>query len=396
MWKSSRLGWRGNSSTSDRWSGVDGGAAARSGMNQKKTTSAHIEFIDIAKTYDGGTMVLPGVNLAIGSGEFMTLLGPSGSGKTTCLMILAGFEMPTSGEIRVNGESVHKLPPRKRDMGMVFQNYALFPHMTVGRNLSFPLEVRGMAPGERARRVGRALEIVRLEGYGDRRPGQLSGGQQQRVAIARALVFEPGVVLMDEPLGALDRRLREELQLEIRSIQRELGVTMVYVTHDQQEAMTLSDRIAVFNEGRIQQAAAPETLYEEPATEFVARFVGDNNLLRGTVRAVDGELCSVAVGDGLVEAFMVEPLAVGDSTVLAIRPERVALSPSIEYSNSVAAGVEDMVFQGDHWRIRVSVFGESDFFVKIPNFIGQGGILPGDRVRIGWTTIDCRALPASG
>ncbi len=365
-------------------------------MNQKTTTSTHIEFIDIAKTYDGGTMVLPGVNLAIGSGEFMTLLGPSGSGKTTCLMILAGFEMPTSGEIRVNGESVHKLPPQKRDMGMVFQNYALFPHMTVGQNLSFPLEVRGMAPEERARRVGRALEIVRLEGYGDRRPGQLSGGQQQRVAIARALVFEPGVVLMDEPLGALDRRLREELQLEIRSIQRELGVTMVYVTHDQQEAMTLSDRIAVFNEGRIQQAATPETLYEEPATEFVARFVGDNNLLRGVVRGVHGELCSVAVGDGLVEAFMVEPLAVGDSTVLAIRPERVALSPSIEYSNSVAAGVEDMVFQGDHWRIRVSVFGETDFFVKIPNFIGQGGILPGDQVRIGWTTIDCRALPASG
>ncbi len=395
MWKSNRPGWRGNSSTSDRRRGIAGGHDCGT-MNQKTTTNTHIEFIDIAKTYDGDTMVLPRVNLAIGSGEFMTLLGPSGSGKTTCLMILAGFEMPTSGEIHVNGESVHKLPPQKRDMGMVFQNYALFPHMTVGQNLSFPLEVRGMAPEERARRVGRALEIVRLEGYGDRRPGQLSGGQQQRVAIARALVFEPGVVLMDEPLGALDRRLREELQLEIRSIQRELGVTMVYVTHDQQEAMTLSDRIAVFNEGRIQQAATPETLYEEPATEFVARFVGDNNLLRGVVRGVHGELCSVAVGDGLVEAFMVEPLAVGDSTVLAIRPERVALSPSIEYSNSVAAGVEDMVFQGDHWRIRVSVFGETDFFVKIPNFIGQGGILPGDQVRIGWTTIDCRALPASG
>ena len=361
-------------------------------MNETTTTGTHIEFIDIAKSYDGSTMVLPGVNLAIGSGEFMTLLGPSGSGKTTCLMILAGFEAPTSGEIRVNGELVHDLPPRKRDMGMVFQNYALFPHMTVGQNLSFPLEVRGVAPDECARRVGRALEIVRLEGYADRRPGQLSGGQQQRVAIARALVFEPGVVLMDEPLGALDRRLREELQLEIRSIQRDLGVTMVYVTHDQQEAMTLSDRIAVFKEGDIQQAASPETLYEEPTTEFVARFVGDNNLLRGTVRSVDGDLCHVAVGDGVVEAFMVKPLAVGADTVLAIRPERITLSPSIEYSNSVTASVEDMVFQGDHWRIRVGVFGQDNFFVKIPNFIGQGGILPGDQVRIGWTTLDCRAL----
>jgi len=366
-------------------------------MNGTSAAGTHIEFRDITKSYDGSTMVLPGVNLEIGGGEFMTLLGPSGSGKTTCLMILAGFEAPTSGEIRVNGERIHDLPPQKRDMGMVFQNYALFPHMTVGQNLSFPLEVRGMAAAERGRRVGRALEIVRLEGFAERRPGQLSGGQQQRVAIARALVFEPGVVLMDEPLGALDRRLREELQLEIRSIQRELGVTMVYVTHDQQEAMTLSDRIAVFNAGKIQQAASPETLYEEPATEFVARFVGDNNLLRGTVRSVEGELCQVEVGGGLVEAFMVEafmvePLAVGASTVLAIRPERIVLSPSIEYSNSVAAGVEDMVFQGDHWRIRVNVFGQSDFFVKIPNVIGQGGILPGDQIRIGWTTIACRAL----
>ncbi len=357
------------------------------------STDIQIEFIDISKSYDGKTMVLPNLNMSVRSGEFLTLLGPSGSGKTTCLMMLAGFETPTSGEIRVNGESVHKLPPQKRDMGMVFQNYALFPHMTVGQNLSFPLEVRGMAPDERERRVKRALEIVRLEGYGDRRPGQLSGGQQQRVAIARALVFEPGVVLMDEPLGALDRRLREQLQLEIRSIQRELGVTMVYVTHDQQEAMTLSDRIAVFNHGEIQQVAAPETLYEEPAREFVARFVGDNNLLRGTVHSVDGEICKVQVGEGLIEAFMVEPLEVGAQTVLAIRPERVVLSPSMEYSNTVTASVDDMVFQGDHWRVSVTTYDQPEFVVKIPNFIGQGGILPGDRVRVGWTAIDCRALP---
>ncbi len=357
------------------------------------TSDTQIEFIDIRKSYDGKTMVLPNLNMSVQRGEFLTLLGPSGSGKTTCLMMLAGFETPTSGEIRVNGESVHNLPPQKRDMGMVFQNYALFPHMTVGQNLSFPLEIRGMSAGERERRVHRALEMVRLEGYEHRRPGQLSGGQQQRVAIARALVFEPGVVLMDEPLGALDRRLREELQLEIRSIQRELGVTLVYVTHDQQEAMTLSDRIAVFNHGEIQQVAAPETLYEEPMREFVARFVGDNNLLHGTVRSVDGEVCKVQVGEALVEAFMVEPLDIGDQTVLAIRPERVVLSPSTEYSNSVTAHIDDMVFQGDHWRVSVTTFDQPEFIVKIPNFIGQRGILPGDRVRVGWTVIDCRALP---
>ncbi len=362
-------------------------------MNNTSAPDTQIEFIEISKSYDGKTMVLPNLNMSVRRGEFLTLLGPSGSGKTTCLMMLAGFETPTSGEIRVNSKSVHDLPPRKRDMGMVFQNYALFPHMTVGQNLSFPLEVRGIPAADRGRRVRRALETVRLEDYADRRPGQLSGGQQQRVAIARALVFEPGVVLMDEPLGALDRRLREELQLEIRSIQRNLGVTMVYVTHDQQEAMTLSDRIAVFNHGEIQQVASPETLYEEPAREFVARFVGDNNLLRGTVSSVDGDLCEVQVGDSSIQAFMVEPLAVGARTVLAIRPERVVFSPAEEYRNKVGATIEDMVFQGDHWRIRVEVLGQKDFFVKIPNLLGQGGVLPGDQVRIGWTVIDCRALP---
>ncbi|MCY4264923.1 MAG: ABC transporter ATP-binding protein [Gammaproteobacteria bacterium] len=356
-------------------------------------SDTQIEFVNVSKSYDGKTQVLPNLNLSVRQGEFLTLLGPSGSGKTTCLMLLAGFESPSSGEIRVNGESIHNLPPQNRDMGMVFQNYALFPHMTVGKNLSFPLEIRKMSTGEQQRRVKRALEIVRLEGFEHRHPGKLSGGQQQRVAIARALVFEPGVVLMDEPLGALDRRLREQLQLEIRSIQRRLGVTMVYVTHDQQEAMTLSDRIAVFNQGQIQQVAEPESLYEEPMREFVARFVGDNNLLRGVVKSVSGESCQVQVGSGLIEAFMVEPLVPGDQSVLAIRPERIVFSPSMEYSNTVTSVVDDMVFQGDHWRISVTVYGQPDFVFKIPNTIGQSGILPGDSVNIGWTTIDCRALP---
>jgi len=353
-----------------------------------------IERINIDKSYCDHTLVVRDVSLRIRRGEFMTLLGPSGSGKTTCLMMLAGFETPTRGEILIEGRSVRNLPPRKRDIGFVFQHYALFPHMTVAQNLAFPLEIRGVGAAEIRRRVGEALEIVRLEGFGSRSPGQLSGGQQQRVAIARALVFKPGVVLMDEPLGALDRRLREEMQLEIRSIQRELGVTMVYVTHDQQEAMTLSDRIAVFDRGRIQQTATPETLYEEPEREFVARFVGDNNIVPGVVRSVSADRCEVETDAGLLSATAVSAqLQAGDDAVLAIRPERVALAPKPVYSNVVKAVVEDMVFIGDHWRVRLQVFGRNDFFAKIPNIIGQQGILPGDTVDIGWTTIDCRAMP---
>ncbi|MDE2978671.1 MAG: ATP-binding cassette domain-containing protein, partial [Acidobacteriota bacterium] len=222
----------------------------------------HVEFVGVDKSYDGENLVVRGLDLAVERGEFLTLLGPSGSGKTTCLMMLAGFEAPTAGTIRIAGRPIQDLPPHRRGIGMVFQNYALFPHMTVGGNLAFPLEVRGVEPAPRRERVKRALSLVQLEGLEDRRPAQLSGGQQQRVAIARALVFEPEIVLMDEPLGALDRRLREEMQYEIRRIHSTLGVTVVYVTHDQQEAMTLSDRVAVFHNGVIEQAASPEVLYE--------------------------------------------------------------------------------------------------------------------------------------
>ena len=230
------------------------------------------------------TPVVDGLDLQVRKGEFLTLLGPSGSGKTTCLMMLAGFEAPTAGSIRIRGRPIGDLPPRKRGIGMVFQNYALFPHLTVGQNLSFPLEVRGSGCRRTfANRVARALGLVRLEGYEDRKTTQLSGGQQQRVAIARALVFEPDLVLMDEPLGALDRRLREEMQYEIRRIQRTLGITCIYVTHDQQEAMVLSDRVAVFHDGRLQQIASPEGLYEEPMRNFVARFIGENNRLSGRI-----------------------------------------------------------------------------------------------------------------
>ena len=253
-------------------------------------TVDRVEFEGVDKSYDGHTLVVKDFNLSISKGEFVTLLGPSGSGKTTILMMLAGFQATTAGTIRIDGRSVENLPPRKRGIGMVFQNYALFPHMTVGRNLAFPLEVRGLDAEEREKRVERALGLVRLEGLEDRRPGQLSGGQQQRVAIARALVFEPDLVLMDEPLGALDRSLREEMQYEIRRIHRKLAVTVVYVTHDQQEAMVMSDRIAVLKDGVVEQIAPPEALYEEPERAFVARFIGENNRLQGRVVTVNGGL----------------------------------------------------------------------------------------------------------
>ena len=357
------------------------------------TETPHVEFDAVDKSYDGATQVVRGLRLTVRMGEFLTLLGPSGSGKTTCLMMLAGFETPTAGVIRIAGRAVHDVPPRKRNIGMVFQNYALFPHMTVHGNLTFPLTVRGLDKARVEERVRSTLQLVRLEGFADRRPGELSGGQQQRVAIARALVFEPGLVLMDEPLGALDRRLREEMQYEIRRIQRTLGVTVVYVTHDQQEAMAMSDRVAVFNRGRIEQVAPPEQLYEEPRRPFVAAFIGDNNLLRGRVTAIERDICEVDTGRGMIRAFAVDHPTVGTPVVLAIRPERVALAPAPgTFSNEFEVAVEDIAFLGDHLRLRTTLCGHSGFVVKILNVVGQGAVLAGDRVRIGWTTTDCRAL----
>ena len=356
-------------------------------------TNAYVEFEGVHKSYDGETEVVRDLHLTVQQGEFLTLLGPSGSGKTTCLMMLAGFEAPTRGAIRLAGRTIHDVPPRQRDIGMVFQNYALFPHLTVGENLKFPLEVRGMPKADAEKRVLGALGLVRLEGFEERRPGELSGGQQQRVAIARALVFEPRLVLMDEPLGALDRRLREEMQFEIRRIQRALGVTVIYVTHDQQEAMVMSDRVAVFNRGRIEQVAAPEVLYEEPERPFVATFIGDNNLLEGDIVDIDGDFCQVASGEHTITAFLVSPRAVGDTVVLAVRPERIGLAPEPgTYGNEFLVPVSDVIFLGDHLLVRATMGQAADFVLKIPNIVGHGAVLPGDRVRVGWTPTDCRAL----
>jgi putative spermidine/putrescine transport system ATP-binding protein len=361
------------------------------------TNDAFVRFSDVQKSYDGETLVVKNLNMAIARGEFLTMLGPSGSGKTTTLMMLAGFEVPTYGGILLDGRPIDNMPPHKRDIGMVFQSYALFPHMTVEENLAFPLKVRKLAGPEIEARIKRTLEMVQLGAYAKRRPGQLSGGQQQRVAVARALVFDPKLVLMDEPLGALDKQLREQMQLEIKHIHEDLGVTVVYVTHDQTEALTMSDRIAVFNDGVIQQLAKPADLYERPENAFVAQFIGENNQLRGKVVAMNGTTCKVEIpGSGDVHALAVNVEAVGRPTVLSLRPERVKLNPAPgSLPNVFNAHVEELIYLGDHVRTRVSVCGHDDFVVKLPNSEGAVEVEPGAAITIGWKTEDCRALDAS-
>ena len=329
-----------------------------------------VRFIGVQKTYDGIQLVVRQLDLDIRRGEFLTLLGPSGSGKTTTLMMLAGFESPTAGEIVLDGKPITRTPPHKRNFGMVFQNYALFPHLTVGRNVAYPLTVRKTAKAERAARVAKALDMVQLKGLVDRYPGQLSGGQQQRVALARALVFEPQLVLMDEPLGALDKQLREHMQIELKELHRQLGVTFVYVTHDQSEALTMSDRVAVFNDGAIQQVDVVDRMYEAPSNRFVAGFIGDSTMLRGTVRASDGERCGIVLTDGRVlTGINVNGSAVGAAVEAGIRPERIVLhaQPPGERTNVLQARVASVIYFGDHLRLLCSIGqGQSDATVKLP------------------------------
>ncbi|MEJ7139298.1 ABC transporter ATP-binding protein [Amphibiibacter pelophylacis] len=355
-----------------------------------------VQLKGVQKTYDGDSLVVKDLNLDIREGEFLTLLGPSGSGKTTTLMMLAGFETATHGEIFLDGQPINRLAPEARNIGMVFQSYALFPHMTVAENVAFPLTVRGVPRSAIGERVTNILSLVGLKGFNDRRPAQLSGGQQQRVAVARALVFEPKLVLMDEPLSALDKQLREQMQYEIKQLHQRLGVTVVYVTHDQAEALTMSDRVAVFNAGVIQQLDTPERLYEHPANAFVASFIGENNKLIGTLKERDGESCSVVLADGTpVRAQAVAALAPGARTLLSLRPERIVLHPREGQCDVHAdARISDVTYLGDHLRLHVSAFGGQDIVVKHPNATQERPFAQGDAVRIGWRMSDCHALDA--
>jgi putative spermidine/putrescine transport system ATP-binding protein len=358
---------------------------------------AFVAFERVQKSYDGETLVVKDLNLSMPKGEFLTMLGPSGSGKTTCLMMLAGFETATHGEILLDGKPINNIPPHKRGIGMVFQNYALFPHMTVAENLSFPLEVRKFGKSEREEKVKRALEMVQMGAFGGRRPAQLSGGQQQRIALARALVFEPELVLMDEPLGALDKQLRETLQFEITRLAHNLGITTVYVTHDQTEALTMSDRVAVFDDGRIQQLAAPDVLYEQPQNSFVAQFIGENNTMEGVVQEIKGDTCIVRLDGGeVIDAKPVNVTKVGERTRVSIRPERVEFNKSRLQpgAHTLKAEVLEFIYMGDIFRTRLRVAGNDEFVVKTRNAPDQVRLKPGQQIEIGWLPEDCRALDA--
>jgi putative spermidine/putrescine transport system ATP-binding protein len=360
-----------------------------------------ISFSGVSKSYDGANYVVDHLNLDVQKGEFLSLLGPSGSGKTTTLMMLAGFESTTQGEIRLDGRRLDDKPPHQRDIGMVFQNYALFPHLTIAENVAFPLSVRRVSRAEQKARVKRALEMIELPHLANRRPAQLSGGQQQRVALARALVFEPSVVLMDEPLGALDKRLRETMQYEIMRLHRELSLTIVYVTHDQAEALTMSDRVAVFSDGRIQQAATPTELYENACNAFVANFVGENNGLRGRVVTVKDNWATLVLSDGsIIRGRCEQGLRTGDEAMLALRPERAHLhsaegSQADAHSNVVRAKVQELVYCGDHHRVHLTLGSRDSLVVKVPNT--QRHALPsaGHTIEVAWRHDDCKILAAS-
>ncbi|MGG5820121.1 ABC transporter ATP-binding protein [Falsiroseomonas sp. HW251] len=351
-------------------------------------TSPLLRFEHVSKSYPATKgaetpAALSALDLDIARGELLTLLGPSGSGKTTTLMLLAGFELPDEGRILLEGRDIARLPPHKRGIGVVFQSYALFPHMTVAENVAFPLEARSVPKPERAERVQRALGMVRLPGYGDRRPAQLSGGQQQRVALARAMVFEPPIVLLDEPLGALDKALREEMQHEIRTLHQRLGLTMMYVTHDQSEALTLSDRIAVLARGRLRQVAPPRELYDEPADAFVAGFVGENNSLRVGVAAVLDGHAKLRLSDGTeVRAALGEALPAGSQGVLMVRPERVALTAP-DVAGALRATLAEVLFQGDHFRLRLALAGGEEIIARRP-VGGEPLPEPGSTVGVAW------------
>jgi putative spermidine/putrescine transport system ATP-binding protein len=363
-------------------------------ITESKKIKPIVRFEHIDKSFDGETLVIKDLNLDIAQGEFLTMLGPSGSGKTTTLMMLAGFETPTHGEIFFSGQSISNIPPHKRNIGMVFQDYSLFPHMTVKENLAFPLKVRKLTKSEIDQKVTRALEMVELKGFEGRMPAQLSGGQQQRVALARALVFEPKLVLMDEPLGALDKNLREQMQYEIKHIHDNIDVTVVYVTHDQSEAMTMSDRIAVFDDGIIRQLSTPDILYEKPENAFVAQFIGENNRLSGKVSEINGDKCVVEMDDGgFLKALKVNVNRIGERTTVSLRPERVTVNPAEGSIDNIFVGkVEELIYLGDHVRTRVNVCGNDEFIVKIPNAQGQRIVSKGQQIQLGWLSDDCRAL----
>jgi putative spermidine/putrescine transport system ATP-binding protein len=352
---------------------------ARGGrLELSKLTKRHANFIAVDS-----------VDLSVASGEFLTLLGPSGSGKTTTLMMVAGFTTPSGGDIQLNGSSIAKLAPEQRNIGVVFQNYALFPHMTVHENVGFPLKMRRLPKATINDKVHSAMQLVRLQGLGERLPRQLSGGQQQRVAIARALVFEPDLLLMDEPLGALDKNLRGQMQFELKRLHHELGVTVVYVTHDQEEALTMSDRIALMNKGVIEQLGTARELYERPANRFVAEFIGESNLIEG--RLVERG-CFMTDGGVRFSVRSDGDLREGEPGLLVARPEKFFLAPPSSPDPGIVGRISEHVYVGDFTRYRVAIHGGLSLVVKVQNHRGALQCEAGDEVRIVLNPEDARVL----
>lgn len=353
-----------------------------------------IRLAGVTKTFGSTTVVQP-IDLTIEDNEFFSILGPSGCGKTTLMRMIAGFETPTGGTIELAGRSVETLPTRKRDLNMLFQSYALFPHLSVRDNIGFELKVRGrkLFP-DREAAVDEALALVRMERFADRKPNELSGGQRQRVALARAIVSRPAVVLLDEPLGALDQQLRKEMQVELKRMQREVGITFVYVTHDQEEALTMSDRIAVMSEGRVQQVDGPRAIYDHPANRFVAGFIGTCNLLGGVYHGTPAGASVDVTGLGVLEAE-VGAAGAGEEVTVAVRPERVRLRIGTARPGEIGAVLLDAVFLGDEWRYIVRAGESAQIIVTRPS----GGVddeltrlLPGDPVAVSWAPADARIL----
>jgi putative spermidine/putrescine transport system ATP-binding protein len=350
-------------------------ASAVERRDERAAASADVRLLGVRKAF-GDVVAVDGVDIEVRQGEFFTMLGPSGSGKTTCLRMIAGFERPDAGRIELGGADVTGLPPNERDVNTVFQDYALFPHMTVGENVGYGLKVKKVSAGERRSRVKEALELVRLAGFEARRPGQLSGGQRQRVALARALVNRPRVLLLDEPLGALDLKLRQQLQVELKRIQEEVGITFIYVTHDQDEALTMSDRIAVMDHGRVLQVGAPNEIYDEPQSQFVAGFVGVSNLLELEVGAVEGEVVRLRLGpkddvSAAMPASAGAGVRPGQVATVTIRPERISIADEHADRSSLdchASGtVRDSLYAGPITRFVVALDGGGELMVVRQN-----------------------------
>ncbi len=355
-----------------------------------KSSGAAVVLERVRKSF-GPVTAVDDVSFAIEPGEFITLLGPSGSGKTTTLMMIAGFDHPTEGEIYIDGTPLVGVPPYRRGIGMVFQSYALFPHMTVAENVGFALRQRGAGKAEIASRVAETLDIVRLRGYEARYPRQLSGGQQQRVALARAIIFHPRVLLMDEPLSALDKQLREELQLEMKRLHRQLGITFIYVTHDQREALIMSDRVAVMNHGRIEQLGSPSDLYDRPANRFVAGFIGESNFLEGAIASIAGREVTARVAGMTLTATSDRPATVGASVVLAVRPEKIGFrdrpAPQIRF-NTVDAVVRDVTFVGEMHRYLLEIAPGVTLVAKQQHRFHVKPHAPGEHVMVEWHVED--------